>query len=307
VATTRILAPAAWLAGTLCFAMPAAGAAAAEFDCVIEPKQVLELRAPLEGLIDKVNADRGDYVRKGQVLAVLDSSVDEAQAEIARQRAAMRGAVHSAETRVEYATKKFGRTKDLQSKNFISDQARDEAATEKRLAEAELLDARDNRKLAELELKRQQEIIRLKSIRSPVDGVVTERVLNPGEFAEAGVGRKPIFKIAEIDTLYVEALLPVEAYGRVRTGMKIVVVPEIPQGARFTATLKVIDRVLDAASGTFGVRLELPNRGRKIPAGIRCKAEFPNVAIGRPAGRSALRALPAPQEIIRAPARVDAK
>jgi hypothetical protein len=35
-----------------------------------------------------------------------------------------------------------------------------------------------------------------------------------------------------------------------------------------------VDRVIDAASGTFGVRLELPNRERKIPAGVRCRVRF---------------------------------
>jgi hypothetical protein len=38
--------------------------------------------------------------------------------------------------------------------------------------------------------------------------------------------------------------------------------------------VKVVDRVIDAASGTFGVRLELPNRNGKVPAGIRCRVRF---------------------------------
>jgi hypothetical protein len=43
------------------------------------------------------------------------------------------------------------------------------------------------------------------------------------------------------------------------------------------ATVKVIDRLLDAASGTFGVRLELANRQHRIPAGIRCSARFQGI------------------------------
>jgi hypothetical protein len=42
----------------------------------------------------------------------------------------------------------------------------------------------------------------------------------------------------------------------------------------------VIDRVFDAASGTLGVRLELPNRQQKLPAGVRCKARFPGLDSG---------------------------
>lgn len=249
----------------------------AEFDCVIAPKQVVELRSPIEGLIDRVNVDRGDYVKKGQVVAVLDTSVEGLQAAIAKQRSQMEGAVHSAESRVEFTSKKTARMEELYRQNFMSAQGRDEAATEKRLAQADLRDAMDNRKLADLEYKRQLEIIRLKTIHSPINGVVTERILNPGELAEAGVGRKPILKLAEIDTLYVEVLLPVEAYGKVKEGMTIGVTPEVPAASHYRAKVKVIDRVLDAASGLFGVRLELHNPERKIPAGIRCAADFPAI------------------------------
>lgn len=257
----------------------------ADFDCVIEPRQVLELRSPIEGLIERINVDRGDFVVRGQELALLDTSVERAQAAIAKQRSQMEGAVRSGESRVEFTTNKSQRMQELHRQNFLSAQARDEAATEKRVAEADLRDSIDNRKLAELELHRQLEIIRLKTIRSPINGVVTERILNPGELAEAGVGRKPMLKLAEIDTLYVEVLLPVEAFGKVKQGMAIDVFPKIPAESRYRATVKVIDRVLDAASGTFGVRLELPNPGRKISAGMRCKASFPEITatpVGKP-------------------------
>ena len=255
----------------------AATAFGADFDCLIEPRQVLELRAPIEGLIDRVNVERGDYVKKGQDLVVLDTRVDQVQASIASHRAQMEGAMRSWESKGELSTKKSARMDQLHGQNFISAQLRDEATTEKRIAEAELRDAVDSRKLSGLEYQRQLEIIRLKTIRSPVNGVVTERFLNPGEFAEAGVGRKPLLKIADIDMLHVEVLLPAAAYGKVKLGTEIQVVPEMPPGPSHRARVKVIDRVLDAASGTFGVRLELPNPQRKILGGIRCRAAFPEI------------------------------
>lgn len=268
-----------------------AAAMGAEFDCVIEPRQVLELRSPIEGLIARVNVDRGDYVKKGQELAVLDTRVDQVQAEIANQRAKMMGAVKSLEIKGALSSRRSARMDDLHQQNFISSQMREEASTEKRITETELNDAVDNLKLYGLEYKRQMEIIRLKTISSPVNGVITERILNPGEFAEAGVGRKPLLRVADIDTLHVEVLLPVSAYGKVKLGSNIQVTPEIPADASYLAKVKLIDRVLDAASGTFGVRLELPNPQRKILGGIRCRAAFPDIdadliAKGRGQGRT---------------------
>ena len=259
-----------------CIAL-SARAAGAEFDCVADPRQVVEIRSPVEGLIEKIAVERGDFVTAGQILVQLDAAVERASAALALQRSQLQGAVRSGESRVEYSTKKHTRQEELFKQNFISAQARDEAATERKLAEAEYKEAVDNRTVAELEYKRQNEVLRLKTIRSPINGVVMERLMHPGEVAEAGVGRKPVLKIAEIDTLHVEVILPVEAFGKVQLGSKAEVLPDSPIGGRYEAVVKVVDRVFDAASGTFGVRLELPNRQRKLPAGMRCKAKFPSI------------------------------
>jgi multidrug efflux pump subunit AcrA (membrane-fusion protein) len=50
--------------------------------------------------------------------------------------------------------------------------------------------------------------------------------------------------------------------------------PEQPVGGRYDTTVKIVDKVVDAASGTFGVRLELPNKNFALPAGVRCKVQF---------------------------------
>ncbi|HNI83524.1 MAG TPA: efflux RND transporter periplasmic adaptor subunit, partial [Rhodocyclaceae bacterium] len=165
----------------------------------------------------------------------------------------------------------------LAGQSFVSMQDRDESLTEKRLAESELIEARDDRKLAEIEYRRLSEQLRLRTIKSPVDGVVVDRLLHAGELADNRDLRKPILKLADIGTLHVEALLPVDAWGKLAVGQSIEILPESPVGGRYTATVKVIDRVMDAASGTFGVRMELPNPGLKLPAGIRCKASVPGV------------------------------
>ena len=264
-------------AAALPLALLAQPASAGEFDCVMDPRQVVEIRSPVEGVIEKLTVDRGDFVTKGQMLVQLDAAVERASAALALQRSLLEGAIRSGESRVEYSSKKHGRQEELFKQNFISAQSRDEAATERKLAESELKEAVDNRRVAELEYKRQSEVLRLKTINSPLTGVVMERLMHPGEVAEAGVGRKPILKIADIDTLHVEVVLPVEAFGKLKVGSKADVLPDPPIGGRYSAVVKVVDRVFDAASGTFGVRLELPNRQRKLPAGTRCKASFENI------------------------------
>ena len=74
--------------------------------------------------------------------------------------------------------------------------------------------------------------------------------------------------------------VPTSRYGEIRVGSVAEVRPEPPIGGTYAATVTAVDRVLDAASGTFGVRLALPNPGLLLPAGIRCKIVFKESATG---------------------------
>ena len=259
--------------------MGAAGhVCAGHFDCLIEPRQTIEIRPSTEGLITRVHVQRGDLVRAGQVLVELDSGLERTSAAAAKYRSDMVGAVKSRESRVEFLAQKANRRDKLVKDNFISVQDRDETAAEHRLAQAELLDAADNRKLAALEYRRTMEQLRLRTIRSPIDGIVIDRLINPGELADNRDLRKPLLKLAEIKVLHVEVLLPSAAYRSVKLGQSVAVIPEQPAGGRYSATVQVIDKVFDAASATFGVRLALANPGASIPAGVKCQAVFDGVA-----------------------------
>ena len=252
-------------------------ARAGQFDCLVEPRQSIDIRPATEGLIARILVQRGDMVRAGQVLLELDSRHERIAADIAKFKAEMTGTISSRENRVEYLSQKSTRREKLAKQNFISIQERDEAVAEHRLAEAELVDARELRTLAGLEQRRASEHLRSRTIYSPIDGVVVDRMVNPGEMADNREARKPLLKLADISVLHVEALLPINAFQSVKLGQAVDVLPEMPSGARYRAIVKVIDKVFDAASGTFGVRLELPNPHARIPAGVRCKAVFDQI------------------------------
>ena len=248
-------------------------AIAAEYDCMIEARQSLEIRSSVEAVIESVRVRRGDAVKKGQVLATLESGPERAALALAASRAKNVGDIKLGEARLDISSKKLKRAEELHKQNFISANARDEAEAEFRLASEELLRARENQRLAELEAQRAAEVLALRTIRSPVDGVVVEVMRKPGEFGAISF-KDPIMKIAEVDPLHVEAILPSSIYGTVRRGQPATVMPEAPIGGRYATFVQIVDPVIDAASGTFGVRLLLPNRKGSIPAGVRCKVQF---------------------------------
>ena len=92
------------------------------------------------------------------------------------------------------------------------------------------------------------------------------------------VEEKPLLRVVKIDPLRIEAILPSALYGNIPTGSTARIQPELPNAAAVTATVTLVDKVMDAASGTFRVRLTLPNPDGAIPAGMRCKAEFAALA-----------------------------
>ena len=246
---------------------------AQEFDCLIEARQAIEIRSPVEAVIDRVYVKRGDTVRKGQLLVTLASGPERAALELARSRATMQGETKAAEARLDIAQKKAARAEELFKQSFISENALDEARAEQQLAVEELRRVRETQRLNELEAMRAGEVLAMRSIRSPLDGVVVEVMLKPGEFG-AITFKDPIMKLAELDPLHVEVVLPVSEYGQVKPGQKALVMPEAPVGGRYETAVKLVDKVIDAASGTFGVRLELRNRKFEIPAGVRCRVSF---------------------------------
>jgi len=266
-----------WALGALCLLAQGSWAAGANtYDCLIEPAQVVELRSPVEGLIDKVLVRRGEIVKAGQVLVELDADVERNTVELARYRAQMNGTVAAARDRLDYARRKAERQSKLQQQNFVTAQVRDEAETELRLAESELRAAIENQELARREHQRAVSLLEQRILRSPFSGVVMDRLLNPGDLAESGTGRKPILVLAQVDPLRVEVVLPSQAYGRFKLGMQGQVVPEGFPG-RFPARVTVIDPVLDSASATFRIRLEMPAGVGTPPGGLRCEVSFDGV------------------------------
>ncbi len=249
----------------------AAGAAGhATFDCVIQPTEVVELSSSVPGIIGAIDVDRSDPVEKGQVVANLQSAVEQAQVELSKQRAGFKGEIESKRASLAFARRKQARTQKLFNKKAIPFHVLDEAKTDAVLAATELRTAEQNKRMAELELEQAEATLALRTVRSPVSGVVVERLQSPGEFVEY----KAILRIAQIDPLRVEVIVPVAKFGTITTGMRAEVTPELARKRTYIAEVSIVDKVVDAASDTFGVRLELPNPGNFIPGGLRCSLTF---------------------------------
>ena len=245
-------------------------ATAAEYPCLVEPHMVVDLSTAVEGVLASVDVQKGDAVSAGDAVARLESRIEEALVEQARARVAMRSAIMAREVSLARNTDKHERAVKLSSQKFVSPDELDELKSAVDLSRLELETERDNQRLAEIELKRFEAQLEQRVIRSPMDGVVVQRYLNPGEFAQA----QPIVRVAQLDPLNVEAVLPGADYGSVQAGQPARVRLHGAGEPVIEAEVTIVERVIDAASGTFGVRVELPNPTLAIPAGLECTLEL---------------------------------
>ena len=245
-----------------------------EFDCVIEPHMVVDLSSRVDGIVENISVERGDLVEADQPLVELDSGVEQAVVAHSRARAGATSEVLAGSVSLNFANRRKNRVQTLFQTAAVSPDQMDEISTEANLAKLQLQRAEENQRLAKLELRQSVEILDRHTIRSPIRGVVVQRFLAPGE----SVKDVPILRIAQIDPLRVEVIVPVSEFGTIEAGQSAIVRPEQPMQGNYAAMVTIVDRVADAASGTFRVRLNLPNPDYALPSGLKCGVKFLSVA-----------------------------
>ena len=243
---------------------------AAPLACLIEPEKVAEIGSQNVGVLEKITVERGDMVQAGQIVANIKADVERASVNVAQARAQAEADVRAAVAAHELMQRKFSRSKELFEQKFVSQEAVDQAEAEARIANNRVKQAQEAQRVAQEELALSNSQLAQRNIRSPFAGVVVDKYRTEGERIE----REPILRIAKVDPLRVEVIMPADQFGQVQKGMSATVSTDLPGLKDLQANVTLIDRIIDAASNTFRVRLSLPNPSHSIPAGLRCKVAF---------------------------------
>lgn len=242
--------------------------------CLIEPDQVAEVGSQVVGVVERIEVERGANVVAGQPLLRLRADVERANAGAAQTRARIDADVRAAQANLTLAEQKTRRAESLVEQGFVSAQAAELARGEAEVARQKLRQVRGQQSISREETRVAEAQLALRTVRSPFTGVVVERYVNLGERVE----ERPLMRVAVINPLRVELMVPTSMYGSLSVGDKVSIRPELPGAAQVVATVRHVDQVLDAASNSFRVRLTLPNPELQLPAGLRCKADLPMTA-----------------------------
>ena len=243
-----------------------------DMDCVIEPSRVVELGSAVPGLLAESLYDRSDFVNKGTVMARLESAVERISLAIALEAASSSTAIGLRELTAQFGDRTRQRNAELLKSDSISAQVMDQVRTESRIAALQVTQEEESFRLSHLEVERARASLERREIRTPISGSVTQRYKSAGEYVDS----EPVYQIAQLDPLHVEVIVPVEYLGNLQSGTTASVRLDIPgfDDKTMQATVRRIDAVADAASGTYGVRLMLENPDFTIPSGVRCRVDF---------------------------------
>jgi membrane fusion protein, heavy metal efflux system len=247
-------------------------APAATLGCLIGPMRVADIGSPVTGIVGQINVDIGDAVRQGQPLVVLRSEVEAAGEKSAKTRWSIDADIRSAQASLLLANQRFTRATGLLSEGFVSPQAVEQARAEQEVAAQRVAQSKGQREVLATDLNVVRAQVEQRTVRAPFDGVIVERFRHPGERVED----RPVLRLATLNPLRVDLVVPAARFGQFKLRDRIAVQPELPGVAAANAEVTHVDRVIDAASNTYRVRLSLANPGHKLPAGARCSVDSLN-------------------------------
>jgi HlyD family secretion protein len=164
----------------------------------LEPVNQVDVGTEVSGTIESVLVDYNDRVRKGDVLARLDTAQLEARFRQSQAALALaRARVRDAEATITETGNRLRRTRDLIAKRLSSPEELDAAEASAARAQAALAVALAQVDQAQAEEDADRQVLDKAVIHSPIDGIVLERQVEPGQTVAASLQTPVLFTIAE--------------------------------------------------------------------------------------------------------------
>lgn len=248
-----------------------APAALAQIEAIAQARHDLKLSFTLAGRIGEVLVEPGDAVQAGQPLLRLEDEESRAQIQLLRLRAESNLEIEAAEADYAMTQVDEARVKDAFSRNAAARFEVERAELDTRRAFLALELFRQRKQEAEHQLRQAEILNQRYTLRSPVDGVIEEVLLEVGESTEA---LRPVVRLVVTNPLRIDVNAPTAETMRLDVGAPVWLRFKLPDHEGYTQGRIVhIASVADAASETRLVRVETPNP-KNLPAGTYVEVTF---------------------------------
>jgi HlyD family secretion protein len=247
----------------------------------LQPINQVDVGSELSGLVRDVYVDFNDVVKKGQVIARLDPTRLEAQ--VSQSQAALDAAVariaQAKASRLEAAAQlaRLERVREMSGGKVPSAAELDAARAVAERARAEVASMEAAAGQARATLSTQRTDLAKTAIRSPIDGIVLKRTVEPGQTVAAAMQAPVLFTLAE-DLTHMELLVSVDEadVSAVAEKQRAKFTVDAWPGERFDAEVAQVRFGADALEGvvTYGVLLRVENPERRLRPGMTATAEI---------------------------------
>lgn len=211
-----------------------------------QPRERITISSPVDEVVEEVLVEEGDNVSKGDVLAKLLSKKQELAAK-------------KLDNLISKAKFEYEAVKDLYEKKIES--------------RANYLEKKAILGGFEVDKLMAENDVSDRLIKSPSDGVIVYRLIDPGESAEKV---KALFELIDVSSLQLVFFLSTEYLDSFKLGDHVgVEFPEVKNNSTGKAVLKFIDPQVDSRSGLFRLRFEFDNKDAKIKPGVRVRMKLP--------------------------------
>jgi len=205
--------------------------------------QGVTITPDIPGTVREIAFESGAVVAKGDLLARLDTSTEEAQ-------------LRAIEAQVDLARINLDRAQNLRNDNMISQSELDtaEATLKQNQASADTIRA----------------AITKKTICAPFAGRLGIRLINLGQYLDTG---KPIVSLQSLSPVYADFSLPQQELSRLKTGMSVRVTTDAYPDKQFEGTLSAINPDLDPSTRSVGLQATFPNADQLLRPGMFARVE----------------------------------
>lgn len=230
----------------------------------LKPKEQVDVTAKVTGRLENLYFQIGDPIREGDLIAELED--DEVQQQVNRATASIgvaRASMQQREAELQNAMVELNRAQSLLDDGLISPQDFAAAKTRLEVVKAQVEFARAQTEQTEAELRELKIRLEQTKIYAPMSGFVATRFVDVGALISPTT---PLLRIVNLSTMVTLANVPERNIGRLRVGNPAEIEIDAIPGETFTGRVARIAPVLDAATRTALVEIDVPNPGNLFKA-----------------------------------------